>query len=159
MREARLWPVDGANHPRGDVETRGGLHCAVAGPPRGGGLQVWEHEALLLSTGGHGGHLGSRTHVTTRTAFTCRAANGSGRWFDPRLLLAECHQDLTLTAPDELTVALRGWRRRRCVNMCMNGWMFSNIVKLFEWPLVRKALHKYSPFIICSDVKGLMGRT
>ena len=52
-----------------------------------------------------------------------------GRWFDPRLpLLAECggggggggvpeRDALTLTAPDPLAVALRGLRRRRCVNV------------------------------------------
>ena len=28
---------------------------------------------------------------------------------------------LTLTAPDELAVAVCGWLRRRCVNVCMNG--------------------------------------
>ena len=57
---------------------------------------------------------------------------------------------LTLTAPDQLAVALRGWRRRRCVNVCMNGWMSGSNVKRFELPLVRKALCKCSPTTIYS---------
>ena len=36
-----------------------------------------------------------------------------------------------------------------CVNVCMKGWMLGNIVKRFEWPLVRKALvRKCSLFTI-----------
>ena len=34
----------------------------------------------------------------------------------------------TLTAPDELDVALRGWHHHRCVNVCMNGWKLGNII-------------------------------
>ena len=45
---------------------------------------------------------------------------------------------LTLTAPKELALALHGWYHRRCVNVCMNGWMLGNIVKRFGWPLVTK---------------------
>jgi hypothetical protein len=47
---------------------------------------------------------------------------------------------------DELAVALCGRERCRCVNVCMNGWMLGSIEKRFEWPLVRKAQFKCSPF-------------
>ena len=47
-----------------------------------------------------------------------------------------------------MTVALHGWLRRRCGNVCMNGWMLGNIVKCFKWPLVSKALYKCSSFTI-----------
>ena len=55
---------------------------------------------------------------------------------------------LTLTAPDELAVALRGRHRRRYVNVCVcvTGWMLGDVVKRFEWPLVRKALYNCSLF-------------
>ena len=44
---------------------------------------------------------------------------------------------------------IRGWhRRRRCVIVSMNGWMWGNIVKHFDWPLVRKARYKDIPFSI-----------
>ena len=46
-------------------------------------------------------------------------------------------------------LALHGWHRCWCVNVCMIGWMWGHIVKRFEWPLVSKALHKCRPFIIC----------
>ena len=73
---------------------------------------------------------------------SCRGASSSGAragWLvtarlidDPRLL--ECRgvpwaRHLTLTASDELAVALHGWVSRRCVNVCMNGWMSGN----WEW--------------------------
>ena len=47
--------------------------------------------------------------------------------FDPRLLLDELAAWLTVG--------------RRCVNVCINRSMLSNIVECFEWPLVRKALY------------------
>ena len=56
--------------------------------------------------------------------------------------LGQGPRHLTLTAPDELAVALHGWLCR--VNVCMNGWMLCNIVKRFEWPVVRKVLYKCS---------------
>ena len=36
---------------------------------------------------------------------------------------------LTLIAPGELAVALHGWLRHWCVNVCMNGWMSVNTVE------------------------------
>jgi hypothetical protein len=48
--------------------------------------------------------------------------------------------------PHELAVALYYWHHLWCVNMCMNWWMLANIVTRFEWPRVRKALCKCSPF-------------
>ena len=48
--------------------------------------------------------------------------------------------------------------RRRCVNVCMNGWMSGNIVKRFGWPLVTKnALYKCSPFTILPFSIALLG--
>ena len=46
----------------------------------------------------------------------------------------------TLTAPDWLAVALHGWLRFWCLNVCMNGGsiVWGSIVKHFEWPLVSK---------------------
>ena len=51
-------------------------------------------------------------------------------------------RDLTLTAPDELAVAMHGAHFCRCVNVCTNGWKLGNVVKRLERPLVRKALYK-----------------
>ena len=48
-----------------------------------------------------------------------RAVCGSGVWRCPWA------RRLTLTAPEELTVALRGWLCHHCVN----GWMLAYIVK------------------------------
>ena len=48
-----------------------------------------------------------------------RAVCGSGVWRRPWA------RRLTLTAPEELAVALRGWPCHRCVN----GWMLAYIVK------------------------------
>ena len=54
---------------------------------------------------------------------------------------------LALAAADELAVALRGWHRRLCVNVCMNGRMFGDIVQRFDrLTLIRKSLYKCSPF-------------
>ena len=56
---------------------------------------------------------------------------------------------LTLTAPDGLAVALRGRRRRRCVSVCVNGWMSGNIVRRIWWP--EKTLHiaVHLPLTMC----------
>ena len=49
--------------------------------------------------------------------------------------VSRCHwaRRLTRTAPDELAVTLRGWHCRRCVNVCMKGWMTVNTVKRFGY--------------------------
>ena len=59
-----------------------------------------------------------------------------------------CHSRLALPAFTILGSGGRVGYRRRCVNVCMNGSMLGNFVKCFEWPLVRKAQYKCSPFTI-----------
>ena len=84
------------------------------------------------------------------------AACGSGgrvgwlvtRRFLVRVLRCPWAKHLTLTAPDELAVALHAWHCRGWGNVCVNGWMSGSIVKRFEWPLVRKVLYEWSPFTI-----------
>ena len=66
---------------------------------------------------------------------------------------------LTSTAPDELAIALNGWLQLRCASVCRNGWILGNIVKCFEWPLVRKALYKWSPFTISYPPRAGWGIT
>ena len=41
-----------------------------------------------------------------------------GRW---KVASSSVDVSLTLTAPDELAVALRGRHDRQCVNVCVNG--------------------------------------
>ena len=61
----------------------------------------------------------------------------------------------------ELAVALHGWFRRQCVNVCMNWRMLGNIVKCFGWPLVTKKCNinaVHLPFITLSACVNSVGQ-
>ena len=63
-------------------------------------------------------------------------------YFDSRLLLAE----VSLSKPPNPDCS---WRAGcHLVNVCMNGWMWGNIVQRFERSLDRNALHKCGPFTL-----------
>ena len=100
------------------------------------------------------GALEQGTRQVSRWA-SARGLGGREGWLVAGRLLVRPPVSLSveqdaLTAPDELAVALRGWLHRRCVNVCMNGWMLGNVVKRFEWPLNRKAVCECSLCIIRS---------
>ena len=86
-------------------------------------------------------NLGSHWYFTMYVGGS--SSGGRVGWLVTAMLLVRVSRcpwarHLTITAPDELAVALHCWLRRWCVNVCMNGWMLGNILRRFRWPQVTK---------------------